>query len=212
MDSKGESRPGFAKSMLVMQRFVIFGSLCNGPSARSTVIFLNFCWLQISSRNDGEVGNCHHSLCEDTQSPSFVSPSRCWKSVSGSHYRRTLRHCSRSEAAAPSLNLVSASHSFLREAPDEILEIILLYSVQGHCDLRRLALTCKRWRVFTQEDQPWKRLFVRAWGNRNDIVQVPIKRESTSTPWRVYYISRIHAHLPEVNYMIRQQYITVSIR
>lgn len=100
----------------------------------------------------------------------------------------------------------------MREAPDEILEIMLIYSVRGHYDLRRLALTCKRWRNFTLEDQPWKRLSVRAWGNRSDIVQVPIKRDSSLLPWKDYYMWRIRSHLPEVSYMIKQQHITVSIR
>jgi hypothetical protein len=157
------------------------------------------------------MGNCHHSLCEQTQSPSFLSPSRCWESVPSSHYHRTLRHNNKMDHP-PSPSLPSGSHSFMREAPDEILEIILLYSVRGHCDLRRLALTCKRWRNFSQEDQPWKRLFVRAWGNRSDIVQVPIKKDVVPTLWRDYYISRIRSHLSGVNYMIRQQHITVSIR
>ena len=105
--------------------------------------------------------------------------------------------------------------SFLREAPDEILEIILLHSVRGHLDLRRLALTCKRWRAFASEDQPWKRLAIRAWGNRSDIISVPIKKDTGSGPpisWKDYYKQRISSHVPELRYMISQQNMTVSIR
>uniref|UniRef100_A0A7S1DGJ7 Cyclin-F n=1 Tax=Hemiselmis andersenii TaxID=464988 RepID=A0A7S1DGJ7_HEMAN len=160
---------------------------------------------------------CHHSPSHPSQPVVLIpSESSCWQNLSYSFHPKT-RHAKRANAhdAVAEEGLELHKPSFLREAPYEILEIILLHSVRGHLDLRRLALTCTRWRGFATEDQPWKRLAIRAWGNRADIIQVPIPKDAGPghpTSWREYYQQRISSHLPELRYMISQQNMTVSIR
>ncbi len=99
----------------------------------------------------------------------------------------------------------------MRTVPDEILELILVFSVRGHRDMRTLALTCKRWRSFSQQDISWKRLSIRGWGNRSDIIQIPIEKDPGQS-WYTYYRQRILSHLPELCYLKSQQHMTVSIR
>ena len=99
----------------------------------------------------------------------------------------------------------------MKEIPDEILDLVLVFAVRGHQDMRTLALTCKRWLSFVQQDIAWKRLSVRGWGNRNDIVLIPIEKDA-STSWFRYYQERILSHLPDRCYMKIQQHLTVSIR
>ncbi len=101
--------------------------------------------------------------------------------------------------------------TFMKEIPDEILDLILVFAVRGHQDMRTLALTCKRWLSFVQQDIAWKRLSIRGWGNRADIVLIPIEKDA-SISWFRYYQERILSHLPERSYMKSQQHLTVSIR
>ena len=100
---------------------------------------------------------------------------------------------------------------FMQSVPDEVLNLILVFAVRGHKDMRMLALTCNRWRVFAEQDAAWKRLTVRGWGNRSDIIQIPIEKDS-DMPWIAYYKDRILSHLPGLSYMKSQQHLTVSIR
>ena len=99
----------------------------------------------------------------------------------------------------------------MREVPDEILDLILVFAVRGHLDMRALALTCKRWKQFAGQDINWKRLSVRGWGNRADIIQLPIEKDFAIS-WNSYYKNRILSQLPELCYMKCQQLMTVSIR
>ncbi len=105
----------------------------------------------------------------------------------------------------------SVVKTFMKEIPDEILDQILFFVVRGHVDMRTISLTCKRWRFFANQDSAWKRLAVRGWGNRADIVQMPIEKDP-SISWNKYYQSRILSHLPSISYMKIQQHMTVSIR
>jgi hypothetical protein len=114
----------------------------------------------------------------------------------------------RSKNSCEAESLVS---SFMRTVPEEILELILVFSVRGHRDMRTLALTCKRWCAFSQQDISWKRLSIRGWGNRADIVQIPIEKHPGQS-WYTYYRQRILSHLPEMCYLRSQQHMTVSIR
>ena len=148
-----------------------------------------------------------HSPSHTSKPVNFIPSSSCWQNLSHSFQPKS-RH-----AKADALDSTPHQPSFLREAPDEILDIILLHSVRGHQDLHKLSLTCRRWRDFSCDDQPWKRLAVRAWGSRSDIVQVPIKKDAQCTvSWKEYYCNRIRSHLPELSYMMNQQNMTVSIR
>lgn len=97
------------------------------------------------------------------------------------------------------------------DVPDEILEAILVHAVRGHGDLRTIAGTCRRWHAFSQLDCTWKRMTIRGWGHRADIVQVPIDKE-TNFDWKEYYKARLQTHIPELNYLRFQDQMTVSIR
>ena len=122
--------------------------------------------------------------------------------------RLTQSECSQPKKSCGVDSLVS---SFMRTVPEEILELILVFSVRGHRDMRTLALTCKRWRAFSQQDISWKRLSIRGWGNRADIVQIPIEKDPEQS-WYTYYRKRILSHLPDLSYLRSQQHMTVSIR
>ena len=108
-------------------------------------------------------------------------------------------------------NKSNNAQAFTREIPDEILDLVLVFAVRGHQDMRTLALTCRRWLSFVQKDIAWKRLSIRGWGNRNDIVLIPIEKDP-SISWFRYYQERILSHRPECCYMKNQQHLTVSIR
>lgn len=99
----------------------------------------------------------------------------------------------------------------MQEIPEEILHAILANAVRGHYDLATIALCCKRWRGFSLLDEPWKKLSIRGWGHRADIIQVPINKEPVIS-WREYYRSRLLSHLTECSYLKRQQQMTASIR
>ena len=101
--------------------------------------------------------------------------------------------------------------TFMRIVPDEILELILGFAVRGHRDMRTLSLTCKRWQNFAQQDTAWKRLSIRGWGNRSDIIQIPIDKDC-GLSWYTYYKTRLLSHSPELSYLKSQQHMTVSIR
>jgi hypothetical protein len=99
----------------------------------------------------------------------------------------------------------------MRIVPEDILEHLLGFAVRGHRDMRTLSLTCKRWRTFARQDISWKRLSIRGWGTRSDIIQIPIEKDLGST-WYTYYKNRLLSHLPELSYLRIQQCMTVSIR
>jgi hypothetical protein len=108
-------------------------------------------------------------------------------------------------------NKTSCTDAFMKEIPEEILDLILVFAVRGHQDMRTLALTSRRWLSFVQKDIAWKRLSIRGWGNRNDIVLVPIEKDPNIS-WFRYYQERILSHRVECGYMKHQQHLTVSIR
>lgn len=104
-----------------------------------------------------------------------------------------------------------SSQRFVQQIPEELLDQILSCMVRGHADLRKIALTCKKWLAFASQETQWKRLCVRGWGHRSDIIQVPLDKDFTMA-WREYYKRRLHTHLPSLDYMRYQQQMTVSIR
>jgi len=105
----------------------------------------------------------------------------------------------------------SSKTTAFTDVPDEIMDAILVHAVRGHGDLRTIAATCRRWHSFSQQDCTWKRMAIRGWGHRADIVQVPINKEGTMG-WKEYYMTRLQTHLPELSYMKFQEQMTVSIR
>jgi len=105
----------------------------------------------------------------------------------------------------------SQSQHFVQQIPEELLDQILSCTVRGHADLRNIALTCKKWLAFASQETQWKRLCIRGWGHRSDIIQVPLDK-CMMMAWQEYYKRRLHTHLPELSYMRYQQQMTVSIR
>ena len=103
------------------------------------------------------------------------------------------------------------SQHFVMQIPEELLEQILSCAVRGHADLRKISMTCRKWRAFSAQETQWKRLCIRGWGHRSDIIQVSLNKDVMMT-WKEYYRRRLHSHLPELNYMRFQQQMTVSIR
>jgi hypothetical protein len=105
-----------------------------------------------------------------------------------------------------------SSHQHLvQKIPEELLDQILSFAVRGHADLCKIALTSKKWLVFASQETQWKRLCIRGWGHRSDIIQVSLDKDLAMT-WKEYYRRRLHTHLPEMSYMRVQQQMTVSIR
>ena len=76
----------------------------------------------------------------------------------------------------------SGSQHFVLQIPEELLDQILSCTVRGHADLRNIALTCKKWLAFATQETQWKRLCIRGWGHRSDIIQVPLVKE----PWLMW--------------------------
>ena len=105
----------------------------------------------------------------------------------------------------------SRSQHFVQQIPEELLDQILSCTVRGHADLRNIALTCKKWLAFASQETQWKRLCIRGWGHRSDIIQVPLDKD-VMMAWKEYYRRRLHTHLPDLSYMQYQQQMTVSIR
>eukprot|EP00960_Hanusia_phi_P033061 750236-Hanusia_phi.AAC.1 len=97
------------------------------------------------------------------------------------------------------------------EIPEEILDSILNFAVRGHCDICKYSLTCKKWYSVVNQETCWKRLCIRGWGHRSDIVQVPFCKEPTVT-WKDYYKNRLLSHQPLQGYLKHQHQMTVSIR
>ena len=105
----------------------------------------------------------------------------------------------------------SSCQHFVQQIPEELLDQILSCTVRGHADLRNIALTCKKWLAFATQETQWKRLCIRGWGHRSDIIQVPLDKD-VMMAWKEYYKRRLDTHLPELSYMRHQQQMTVSIR
>ena len=92
----------------------------------------------------------------------------------------------------------SSSQHFVQQIPEELLDQILSCTVRGHADLRIIALTCKKWLLFASQETQWKRLCIRGWGHRSDIIQVPLEKDSWMA-WKDYYRRRLNTHLPALS-------------
>lgn len=103
-------------------------------------------------------------------------------------------------------------HLVLSDLPAEILEIILMAATRGHADISIFKRVCKMWYQAVQPDDVWKRIVVRGWGCRDDIIQFPIKRSSKAMLWCDYYRQRLQAHRLGRSYLKSQTLLTVSVR
>jgi len=136
---------------------------------------------------------------------------RSWMAPSEKEDAALVRKENRSEDEAEASRSSGSSQRFVQQIPEELLDQILSCSVRGHADLRKIALTCKKWLGFASQETQWKRLCIRGWGHRSDIIQVPLDKDFAMA-WREYYKRRLHTHLPSLEYMRYQQQMTVSIR
>ena len=137
---------------------------------------------------------------------------RSWVAAStGKEDAALARKGYRPEHEAEASQSSGGSQRFVQQIPEELLDQILSCTVRGHADLRKIALTCKKWLGFASQETQWKRLCIRGWGHRSDIIQVPLDKDFAMA-WREYYKRRLHTHLPSLEYMRYQQQMTVSIR
>ncbi len=95
--------------------------------------------------------------------------------------------------------------------PDEILEQILNGALSGHRDTKTMSLVCRKFRRVMLSDQTWRRLCVRGWGHRSDIVTLALRKEA-SMSWLQYYKDRLLCSAPTGRYLIKQHQITASLR
>jgi hypothetical protein len=145
----------------------------------------------------------------DVSSPEYQPPNMAGKSLVAQWADLPVEPSRKSSHPAGSSG--SSKATGVMDVPDEILEAILVHAVRGHGDLRTISGTCRRWHSFSQLDCTWKRMTIRGWGHRADIVQVPIDKE-TNSDWKEYYKARLQTHIPELNYLRFQDQMTVSIR
>ena len=150
-----------------------------------------------------------HASSMDVSSPEYQPPNMAGKSLVAQWADLPVEPSRKSSHPAGSSG--SSKATGVMDVPDEILEAILVHAVRGHGDLRTISGTCRRWHSFSQLDCTWKRMTIRGWGHRADIVQVPIDKE-TNSDWKEYYKARLQTHIPELNYLRFQDQMTVSIR
>lgn len=68
--------------------------------------------------------------------------------------------------------------AFFDAMPDEVVEIILMFAIRTHGDVRMLVSSCTTFRKLLRLDDVWKRVSLMCFGCRDDIIAVPLKRKS----------------------------------
>ena len=68
--------------------------------------------------------------------------------------------------------------------PEELVEVILLNAISGHLDIVKILLCCKLFRTLLKpKDEVWKKISLRSFGCRDDIIAPALKRIASMESW-----------------------------